>query len=249
MTRMTTVTHRKSWLATLLLAAMLLVAQAALAQTSSCCRLPDNGNGTVDMAPLCPDGYAWDFTLQGNLPVGTTIEFTGALVVQSTVEAPGGFMGGTEATFDGIVDVSVEGTGLLDGFTRSIDIPVTGVMVTSPRNPGDAVQDFDTELLSLQGQLFGDPDFCTLVIEAGSDFGLPSPGHTTLTRVGPPGGDFTVDSFFDIVYRIDFQGCPGSILEGMGGITQDEDHIFTCEDPVPVETTGTWGDIKSMYAD
>ncbi len=36
----------------------------------------------------------------------------------------------------------------------------------------------------LQGELVGDPDFCTLNITAGTDYGLPSPGQTTLTDLG-----------------------------------------------------------------
>ena len=68
-----------------------------------------------------------------------------------------------------------------------------------------------------EAQIFGDPDFCTLSIEAGDQLGLPSPGHTSLTA--KPNSIFTVDSFFDITYRIDFQGCPGSALEGFGGST------------------------------
>ena len=43
--------------------------------------------------------------------------------------------------------------------------------------------------------------------------GLPSPGHTTLTQL--PGGDWSVDSFFDITYRIDFVGHPGKSLNGV----------------------------------
>ena len=49
---------------------------------------------------------------------------------------------------------------------------------------------------------------------------LPSPGETTLTRLGPPGSDFAVDSFFDIHHEIDFQGAPGSVLEGFAGTTE-----------------------------
>ena len=56
-------------------------------------------------------------------------------------------------------------------------------------------------------------------VRAGDGFGLPSPGHTTLTRLGPPGSDFAVDSFFDVFYEIDFQGAPGSVLDGMSGTT------------------------------
>ena len=58
----------------------------------------------------------------------------------------------------------------------------------------------------------GDPDFDLLRITAGNGFGLPSPGHTTLTQ--QPGGNWNVDSFFDITYRIDFVGAPGGSLAG-----------------------------------
>ena len=81
---------------------------------------------------------------------------------------------------------------------------------------GDAVQDFDNDMFLLQGELFGDPDFDLLRITGGTGNGMPSPGHTTLTRLGPPGSSFNVDSFFDVEYRIEFQGAPGSILEGFG---------------------------------
>ena len=41
--------------------------------------------------------------------------------------------------------------------------------------------------MRLQGELFGDPDFCTFRVTGGTDFGLPSPGHTTLTDLGKYG--------------------------------------------------------------
>ena len=109
-------------------------------------------------------------------------------------------------------------------------------------------QIFDNTLVSLSGNLLGDPDFCTLEVTAGDDFGLPSPGATTLTRLGDPGTDFQVDSFFDITYRIEFQGCPGSILEGMGGTTEDQSFITTCLEPVPVQGQ-TWSAVKMIFAD
>jgi hypothetical protein len=58
-----------------------------------------------------------------------------------------------------------------------------------------------------------------LRITGGSGFGLPSPGHTTLTRLGPAGSNWNVDSFFDITYRIDFVGHPGGPFGGMSGST------------------------------
>ena len=49
---------------------------------------------------------------------------------------------------------------------------------------------------------------------------MPSPGQTTLTRLGPAGSDFNVDSFFDITYQIEFEGCDGSMLADLAGTTQ-----------------------------
>lgn len=101
---------------------------------------------------------------------------------------------------------------------RTLSIPVNGSIDTNPRTPGDPVQSFDTDMFQLQGQLPpGDPDFDLLRITAGSGYGLPSPGHTTLTR--QPSGNWNVDSFFDITYRIDFVGAPGGLYAGMSGST------------------------------
>jgi hypothetical protein len=79
------------------------------------------------------------------------------------------------------------------------------------------VQSFDTDMFRLFGQITGDPDFDLLRIVGGTDFGLPSPGHTTLTQL--PGGQWAVDSFFDITYRIDYVGAPGGPFAGMSGST------------------------------
>ena len=58
------------------------------------------------------------------------------------------------------------------------------------------MQTFPTDMYRLQGELFGDPDFCTLRVTGGTDYGLPSPGATTLRDRGD--GTYLVDSFFDI---------------------------------------------------
>ncbi|MEK7591181.1 MAG: hypothetical protein AAB489_03165 [Patescibacteria group bacterium] len=104
----------------------------------------------------------------------------------------------------------------LSGGGRILNLPAHGEIRTNPRMPGDPVQSFDTDMRRLQGQLpAGDPDFDLLRITAGSDVGLPSPGHTTLTQL--PDGNWAIDSFFDITYRIDFVGAPGGPLAGQSG--------------------------------
>ena len=77
---------------------------------------------------------------------------------------------------------------------------------------------FDTDMTRLQGELPpGDPDFDLLRIVAGTGNGMPSPGHTTLTQL--PNGNWNIDSFFDITYRIDFVGAPGGPYAGQSGST------------------------------
>ena len=100
------------------------------------------------------------------------------------------------------------GHGTLAGFNRNIVMPLSNMQSHSaPRIPGTTPQSFPTDMFLLQGQIIGDPDFDLLRITGGSGFGMPSPGHTTLTRLGPPGSNWNVDSFFDITYRIDFVGA------------------------------------------
>jgi len=97
-------------------------------------------------------------------------------------------------------------------------------------------------MVQLQGSLpGGDPDFASLQIVAGSGFdpGLASPGHTTLTRQGPPGSHFVVDSFFDISYRIDFVGTAGGVLDGASGSSQGQIRMVAQGAPsVPAVTDG-----------
>ena len=219
--------------------------------------LPDNG-GTVVTLPTSADivdisnengSYANQFVgvnqifhIETGLPVGTEIEINGRLrdficespgVPGTFCDAPGGALGGQTQFRDATITMEMEGTGTLGGFSRLISVPVALLAENGPRVPGSAVQDFDNEMVQLQGAIFGDPDFDILAIRAGRNFGLPSPGHTTLTRLGPPGSDFQVDSFFDIFYEIDFQGAPGSILEGFAGTTQDIARIYTSRIPEP----------------
>jgi hypothetical protein len=115
------------------------------------------------------------------------------------------------------VELMVTGTGSLAGFNRLLTIPLIWESDSAPRNPGQPVQTFDTEMIQLQDQLFGDPDFDVFELRAGIAFGLPSPGERTLTEL--PANEWNVDSFFDVTYEIEFQGAPGSVLQGLAGTT------------------------------
>jgi hypothetical protein len=213
----------------------LLVSFASLASAQPC-EVPDNGTGTVDLPPAgC--GYLSPSDVHeiiDGLPPGTTIRldpihsrFFNELVI------PGGPLGGATETFDSFIDFEVTGTGDLATFNRLLTIQVQCETATAPRSPGNAVQDFDTEMVSMTGSLVGDPDFQSLTITGGSTVG-PSPGHTTLTRLGPPGSDFQVDSFFDIAYRIDYVGAPGSVLAGLSGSSMDQIHMSLPATTTPV---------------
>jgi len=197
------------------------------------CVAPDNGTGTITYPADCSFTSPEDvmFIIDG-LPPGTTIELdpefmsfncTGTSpycslpILPGECEVPGGSLGGTGSCFEATLDLDVSGTGDLAGFNRHLAVPIYIEVHSGPRNPGDPVQTFANDMYRLQGELFGDPDFCTFRVYGGTDFGLPSPGQTTLERL--PNGDFAVESFFDVTYQIEFEGCPGSQLEGYAGTT------------------------------
>ncbi len=143
-------------------------------------------------------------------------------------EEPNDPTDGAMECHDSTLELNMRGTGPMFGSTtagpstyvRMIPLMVRMETHTGPRTPGMPVQSFDTDMFRLQGQLpIGDPDFDLLKIKAGTDFGMPSPGHTTLVRMGGPGSPWSVDSFFDVFYEIDFIGAPGGPFAGMSGST------------------------------
>jgi hypothetical protein len=222
------------------------------------CVVPDNGGGTVDLPPAGCDYLSPDevHMIIDGLPPGTTIRLApihrdficgqgGAVGCPppGQCEAPGGSLGGNSDCFNSQLQFDAVGTGDLTGFHRTLSIPVQCQVHTGPRAPGAQVQSFDTEMFMLQGQIGGDPDFDLLRVTAGSGFGLPSPGHTTLTRIGQPGSPYAVDSFFDVFYRIDFIGAPGSQLAGMSGSTTGTIRMSTGTEALPLPAANVWAQI------
>ena len=88
----------------------------------------------------------------------------------------------------------------------------------------------------------GDPDFGGFELRlGGNEFGLPSPGQTTLTRLGD--GTFNVDSFFDITYEIQFPDLQEQFLTAtshqLAGTVgnwppNDGDEVTSDSGPVPL---------------
>ena len=224
-----------------------LSAGSASAQINCPCVEP-NAAGTVVLMPTnCGEPYLGFMQISDGIP-GGTIDCNAELhTFLNNNEVPGGALGGHTQTWDATLKLTMTGTGSLAGFNRIISVPVSATTESSPKSPGDAVQALTHQIATLSGELFGDPDFCTFRVKAGSAVPFaPSSGQTTLSRIGGPGTDFEVESFFDIHYTIEFQGCPGSILEGMNGTTENTHRFQLCEAPVPVEES-TWGAIKALY--
>jgi hypothetical protein len=234
---------------------LLIVAQNASAQTP--CVVSDNGSGTIDLPPAGCEYVSPDevYLIIDGLPPGTTIElapthknflcagaapFCTAPIAPGVCEGPGGSLGGDTNCSQSVLELVVTGTGALAGFSRLLFVPIEWEVHTGPRLPGDPVQTFPSDLLHMSGVIFGDPDFDTFRITGGAANGLPSPGSTTLTDLGD--GTFNVDSFFDVLYQIEFVGAPGSVLEGLAGTTTSTLRIKTGEtipSAVPA-LTGFW---------
>jgi hypothetical protein len=183
------------------------------------------------------------FDIINGLPPGTQINSNGMISNFFDITRTPDPLGGELDDYSAFLQLQMTGTGALGGYHRFVQIPLSGVganqMAHKPRVPGDLIQSFDSDMFRLSGQLpIGDPDFDLLRITAGTDFGMPSPGHTTLTKL--PNGNWNVDSFFDITYRIDFIGAPGGPLAGMSGSTTATIRIHQGG---PTTGGGTWIDL------
>ncbi len=142
--------------------------------------------------------------------------------------------------YDIFTELSLHGTGSLNGYHRNIMIPLgQGSIHWADRVPGNPLQEISAVWNQLQMQITGDPDFDLLRITGGNSFGMPSPGHTTLMQL--PEGNWAVDSFFDITYRIDFVGAPGGPFGGESGSTTGTVRVQLIPEPTTLLLLGLGG--------
>jgi hypothetical protein len=207
---------------------------AALAQGTAVppeCKQPVVG-GTVSLPPAGCKYLSADqvHEIIGGLPAGTKIilspiheEFIcRSQGTQGQCGVPGGSLGGEVEVFGSTIILQMTGVSNdpnspLNGWTRTIALPLAVETHTGPRTAGAAVQSFPTDMFRIQGSLAGDPDFARLEIVGGTANGFPSPGQTTLTFLDD--GTAVVDSYFDVTVQITFAGAPGGVLEGAEGAT------------------------------
>jgi hypothetical protein len=215
--------------------------------------VPDNG-GTAEMPIQAPYPSIGQMVILNGLPPATQINIDAVWLVPTvSVEQVGGTLGGTQAAGGGpLMQWTMQGTGALSGYNRVLVMPASGGVASfptpsfgvipstfeihaAPRTPFAPVQTYATDMFRMFSQIasVGDPDFDLIRLVAGTDFGLPSPGQTKLTQVGP---NWNVESYYDVTYRIDFVGKAGGTFGGMSGSSTAQVR-FQIGQPVPEPST------------
>jgi len=222
-----------------ILAAGLVTASSALAVV-----VVDNGSGTAHMNIRADYDGQTPMTIIDGLQAGSQINIDAVMNSPvTTLEIAGGTLGGTQSSGNGapLFTWNMQGTGVYAGYVRTLSLPVMDVASAPGISPGDPevhsaprtnsapVQSYDTVLFRLFSQITGDADFDLLRVTGGNDFGMPSPGHTTLPQSGS-GGD--VNIFFDLTYRIDFVGRAGGPFSGRSGSTTGTVRLTVIPEPV-----------------
>lgn len=179
------------------------------------------------------------------LPPGDTIEIIAKMFeFANPFDCGGGtgILGGERICVDVTIPLTMTGTGGMTGFFWETVLYGFMEINTAPRVPGN--DSFDAVLWHLESSHVADLHFDHLDVSMGDGLGFPSPGHVDLNQM--PGGDFNVESFFDITWRINFTGAPTGSLSGLGGTTIGQNPYQMGEPYTPVEES-TWSMVKSRY--
>jgi len=183
------------------------------------CVAPDIG-GTARFPADCTGGYPSPPSTRlavDDLPVGSPLLGSVTLTAVSVTQTSGGGLGGHAQSFSGMINVQLQGVGVHAGYSRTLTIPISGQSASAPRGGAATPQSFESDIVSIFGQILSDPDFSLFRFTAGSSFGMPSPGHTVFTRQGSV---WAVDSYFDLTYQIEFTGAAGGPFAGVHSVTR-----------------------------
>ena len=197
------------------------------------CYGPDNGQGTIDLPPTCglgPIGPINTPIITNGLNPGDSIILLDANLLNFTPSpiVPGGSLGGDTQHSQGNLDVHLGGTGTLSGWNIHVPIRVDCQIDSASRPYFAPQQSFDAHVFNLNGGITAPtPDFSQLHLVAGDQLGLPSPGHVTIIK--QQNGTWNIDSFFDVMYRIDYVGS--GMLAGHSGTQITTKHLQIGQPP------------------
>jgi len=157
--------------------------------------------------------------------------------VNVTGRQPGGVLEGETQGLVADLVLSLQGTGELAGFERTLTLPATAQTMTAPWAKTPGPQHFQTQLQSLSATLPpGDPDFASLSVLGGEVYGFASPGHTTYRPSGT--GLWSVDAWLDAGLRVSFTGRAGGALAGFAGQTDTRARLTAGAVPAVLATPG-----------
>lgn len=125
------------------------------------------------------------------------------------ISEPGGPLGTVE-TFNSTVQFT-----LADGLT--VALPAKAKVYATAQNPEAEKQVLQTEMAFLAGSA-SNKVFSHFTLKAGREHGFPSPGQTTLIQ--NPDGTVSVYSWFNVGFRIEWEGAAGGPLAGKSGVEE-----------------------------
>ena len=127
----------------------LVMACAGISWGGEACYAPPNAEGSADLPPV--------YCRYESDPIWSVLGFQVRGGIDSFfdifIEVGGNFgPEGQIQQYHAVLHLDLTGTGTLEGYARTLDIPIDVETHSAPRGTGE-VQSFDTEMVSLFGQL------------------------------------------------------------------------------------------------